>query len=369
MPENLQSKNEFVTCHHCGLISQKVDLGKYKKAICSRCQSALYYKYSNKNFRLAFFYAVTALILFIPANIYPMMTFELAGNVFSATFLQSAQILQAQGYSFVSLVVFLTAIVFPIINSFVVIIIYLEKTKKISIIKEISLKKVYSFTKASSFIEVYLLALLVGYIKLVDISDVTVHSSIYYFIAYIVFFMLSMNQIHSTQEYHFKHEISNSYNWTFSLILTGLILYIPANYFTMMNISKFGIVTPDTIMSGIINLATHEMLHIAIVVFVASIIIPLFKLLGMLFILLSIKFNFYNNKIMLLKLYKFIESIGKWSILDVYMVALLISYVKDESIAFIEPGIAITFFTVVIIATMLATSLFDTKLIWKKNAQ
>ena len=367
MQEDIQTKSNFITCHHCGLTSQKVDLGRYKKAICSRCQSSLYHKYSNKNFKLAFIYAITSLLLFIPSNIYPMMTFELAGNVFSATFLESAQILQAQGYSFVSLIVFLTAIVFPIINSFVIVIIYLEKTNKIDIIKNRSLKKVYSFTKSSSFIEVYLLALLVGYIKLVDISDVTVHSSIYYFIGYVIFFILSMKQIHTTQEYHFKHEIPNSYNWSFSLIVTGLILYVPANYFTMMNISKFGFVTPDTIMSGIINLATHDMLHIAIIVFVASIIIPLFKLLGMLFILLSIKFNFYNNKITLLKLYKFIEAIGKWSILDVYMVALLISYVKDESIAFIEPGIAVTFFTIVILVTMVATSLFDTKLIWNKN--
>jgi paraquat-inducible protein A len=296
-----------------------------------------------------------------------MLTFELAGNVFSATFLQSAQILQQQGYSFVSLVVFLTAIVFPIINSVVIIFIYLEKTDKIDIIKSKSLKKVYSFTKSTSFIEVYLLALLVGYIKLVDISDVTVHTSIYFFIGYVLFFILSMSQIHTTQEFHYKHEIQNSYNWSFALIVTGLILYIPANYFTMMNISKFGFVTPDTIMSGIINLATHDMLHIAIIVFIASIIIPLFKLLGMLFILLSIKFNFYNNKITLLKLYKFIEIIGKWSILDVYMVALLISYVKDESIAFIEPGVAVTFFTVVILVTMVATSLFDTKLLWNNN--
>ena len=135
----------------------------------------------------------------------------------------------------------------------------------------------------------------------------------------------------------------------------------------MMYVSKFGFVTPDTILSGIMSLATHDMLLIAIIVFIASIIIPLFKLLGMLFILLSIRFNLYNNKIYLLKLYKFIQFIGKWSILDIYMVALLISYVKDESIAYVEAGSAATFFTLVIIVTMIATETFNTKIIWEKN--
>lgn len=355
------------TCHHCGLESEKVDLNGYKKALCPRCFSPIYYKHSENNYTLAFIFAITSLIFFIPSNIYPIFTFELAGNEYSATFIQSAIALHDQGFNFVSFIVLLTAIIFPIINSFIIILIYLNQKEKTEYINKESLKKVYSFTKTYSFIEVYLLALLVSYIKLVDISHVIIHASIYYFLAYIIFFLLSIRKIHSTQEYVPGKRVSNSLS--LSLIITGLILYIPANYFTMMNISKFGFITPDTIMSGIISLATHNMLPIAIIVFIASIIIPLFKLLGMLFILLSIKFDFFKHKILLLKLYKFIEAIGKWSILDVYMVAFLISYVKDESIAYIEAGSAATFFTLVVIITMFATSLFDTKLIWNKNEQ
>jgi len=365
-----KTKNEITTCHHCGQKNQKVDLGKYKKGLCSRCFSTIYYDHSKENFTLAVIYAITALILFIPANIYPIMTFELVGNEFSITFIQSAITLQEQGFNFVSLIIYLTAFVFPIMNSFIIIAIYLHKKGIVDFIKIKSLNRVYNFTKKTSFIEVYLLALLVGYIKLIDISDVTIHSNIYFFIAYIVFFLLSMNKIHTTQEYISKKTFKNSYALTFSLLLTGLILYIPANYFTMMHISKFGNISPDTIMSGIISLANNEMLLIAIIVFIASIVIPLFKLLGMLFILLSMKFNFYNNrinKIYKLKLYKFIELIGKWSILDIYMVALLTSLVKEESIAFIEAGSAATYFTLVILVTIVATTTFDTKLIWNKN--
>ena len=367
MEKIAKSIGDCVSCHRCGLISQKIDLGKYKKGLCPRCYSTLYYKDTKDNLKLAFIYAVTALIFFIPSNIFPMMTFELAGNEFSTTFIQSAIILHEQGYNFVSFVVFLTAIIFPILNSAIIILIYLQKIGKVDGILESSLKKVYNFTKKTSFIEVYLLALLVGYIKLVDISSVTVHTNIYFFIAYVCFFVLSIRKVHLTQDFVLGVTIQNSYVLSLCLVITGLLLYVPANLFTMMNISKFGFVTPDTIMSGIISLATNDMLLIAIIVFIASIVIPLFKLLGMLFILLSIKFNIYNNKIYILKLFKFIQVIGKWSILDIYMVALLVSYVKDESVAYVEAGSAATFFTLVIVVTMLAAESFDTKLIWEKN--
>ncbi len=366
------TKTKNIICHHCGQVNQKVDLGVYKKGLCSQCYSILYYKHSSGNYKLAFIYAITALILFIPSNFYPVMTFELVGNEFSVTFVESAITLHNQGYNFVSLVIYLTAFVFPLINSFIIIAIYLTKTKVINFIHTDSLNKIYNFTKKTSFIEVYLLAILVGYIKLIDISDVTIHSNIYFFIGYIIFFLLSMDKIHATQKFVKKRTFSNSYSLTFSLIIAGLVLYIPANYFTMMNISKFGVITPDTIMSGIMSLANNDMLLIAIIVFIASIVIPLFKLFGMLFILLSMKFNFYNNrinKIYKLKLYNFIETIGKWSILDIYMVALLTSLVKEESIAFIEAGSAATYFTIVIIITMVATTTFDTKLIWNENEQ
>ncbi|RDX33916.1 hypothetical protein DZA31_00185 [Arcobacter sp. HD9-500m-PIT-SAG02] len=361
---------KFTICHHCGQENQIVDLGSYKKGLCSQCFSSLYYKHSKLNFKFAFIYALTALILFIPSNIYPIMSFELVGNEFSVTFIQSAIALHDQGFDFVSLVIFLTAFVFPIMNSFVVITIYLKKIGILDFIKFKSLNKMYNFTKKTSFVEVYLLAIVVGYIKLDDISDVIIHDNIYFFIAYIIFFRLSMNNIHTTREFLSKKKFGNSYSLTFALIITGLLLYIPANYFTMMNISKFGNITPDTIMSGIMSLANNGMIEIAIIIFIASIVIPLFKLLGMLFILLSMKYNFYNNrinKIYKLKLYKFIDFIGKWSILDIYMVALLTSLIKEESIAFIEAGSAVTYFTMVILITIVATTTFDTKLIWNKN--
>ncbi len=361
---------KFTICHHCGQENQIVDLGSYKKGLCSQCFSSLYYKHSKLNFKFSFIYALTALILFIPSNIYPIMSFELVGNEFSVSFIQCAIALHDQGFDFVSLVIFLTAFVFPIMNSFVVITIYLKKIGILDFIKFKSLNKMYNFTKKTSFVEVYLLAIVVGYIKLDDISDVIIHDNIYFFIAYIIFFRLSMNNIHTTREFLSKKKFGNSYSLTFALIITGLLLYIPANYFTMMNISKFGNITPDTIMSGIMSLANNGMIEIAIIIFIASIVIPLFKLLGMLFILLSMKYNFYNNrinKIYKLKLYKFIDFIGKWSILDIYMVALLTSLIKEESIAFIEAGSAVTYFTMVILITIVATTTFDTKLIWNKN--
>ena len=177
-----KNRFKFTICHHCGLKNQKVDLHNYKKGLCSQCFSTIYYKHSPDNFRLAFIYTLTALILFIPANIYPILTFHLLGNDYSTTFIGSAITLYQQDFVFVAIIIVLTAFLFPLINSFVIIAIYLKKANIIDFITFKSLNSIYNFTKKTSFIEVYLLTLLIGYIKLIEISDVTIHLNALFFI-------------------------------------------------------------------------------------------------------------------------------------------------------------------------------------------
>lgn len=347
--------------------NENIPIEESTKVLCGRCHSTLYEKYNENNLYKSLCFALAALILFIPAQLYPVLTFELVGAQYTTTIFESALVLYNLEYYLLALVIVLSAIVFPLINSVLILLIYLQNSYGLYFFQKRSLYKFFLFIKTVSLVEVYLLAFVVAYIKLADISDVYFNTSFYFFIAYIVCYYFSNKTLHFTKIYKFEKKIPESYNISLALVFTGLILYIPANILTMMNISKFGDITPDTILSGVISLIDSDMYLVAIVVFVASIIIPLFKLLGMLFLLLSIRFNFYRNKIMKLRLYRFIESIGKWSILDIYMMGILCAVVKSESVAYIEPGLASVYFTTVVLTTMLATATFDTKLIWNNN--
>lgn len=363
------SENKFykVNCFYCGLPSQRVELSRKEIALCPRCNSKVDESFSKNTFYRALAFAIAALILLLPSHVYPILSFELNGILYSTTFFESAQVLLQQGYGILGVVVFLTAIVFPILLLLTIIFIILDRLKFINYKHKRSIYRLYLFTKISSFIEVFLIALLVAYIKLIDISNVVVHNTLYYFIGAVLFYSLSRRNLNVTRTHILIKKVPNSLNISFALAITGLILYIPSNIFPIMNISKFGVIKPDTIMSGVISLMNNNMLPIAIIVFLASIIVPLFKILGMIYIIFSVKYTQLKNKIFILKLYKFIEAIGKWSVLDIYMIALMAALVREESIAYVEPGIASIYFTLVVFITIISAETFDTKLIWERD--
>lgn len=107
-----------------------------------------------------------------------------------------------------------------------------------------------------------------------------------------------------------------------------------------------------------------ESYFIAIVIFTASVAIPMIKLVGLLFIFISLKINIkMENKTKNL-IFKFIEAIGKWSMIDIYVVAILASIVQLDEIFNIKGGIAATSFALMVILTMIAANRFDTRIIW-----
>ncbi len=353
-------------CYYCGERSKKIPLKKNEIALCPRCGSKIYENHSAINYDKALLYALASLILLIPSNLYPILTFELNSIEYSTTFFTSALTLYNQGFGILSLVIFLTAIVFPVLLLLSIVTIVLDKKRFINLEHKKELLKLYSFARKMSFLEIFLLALVVAYIKLIDISTVIIHNNIFLFIGAVIFYILAKQNITITRISILDKNISNSYHISFALATTGLILYVPANFLPIMNISEFGVVTPDTIISGVISLLKSEMYPVALVVFFASVVIPLFKIVGMLYILISIKYKRTVTNNLKLRLYKFIEVIGKWSVLDIYMIALLVALVKEESIAYVEAGSASIFFTLVVFTTMLSTEMFDTKLLWKR---
>ena len=156
----------------------------------------------------------------------------------------------------------------------------------------------------------------------------------------------------------------NSLTRTWALLITAAILYIPANLLPIMTINSMGQGAPSTIMAGVIDLVHYGMFPIATVVFVASIIVPTFKLVGLALLLLSVQRHQPLSARQRIIMYRFIEFIGRWSMLDIFVIAILVAVVNFGRLASIEANLGAVAFASVVILTMLAAVTFDPRLIW-----
>ncbi|MGF6112008.1 paraquat-inducible membrane protein A [Pseudomonas sp. ADAK2] len=156
----------------------------------------------------------------------------------------------------------------------------------------------------------------------------------------------------------------NSLMRTWALLVTAAILYIPANVLPIMTVSSLGKGDPSTIMSGVIQLVQHGMIPIAAVVFIASILVPTFKLVGIALLLFSVQRRQPLSARQRIVMYRFIEFIGRWSMLDIFVIAILVAVVNFGRLASVEANLGAIAFASVVILTMLAAVTFDPRLIW-----
>ncbi|MDR2319280.1 MAG: paraquat-inducible protein A [Pseudomonas sp.] len=156
----------------------------------------------------------------------------------------------------------------------------------------------------------------------------------------------------------------NSIIRTWALLITASILYIPANLLPIMTVSTLGQGSGDTIMSGVITLLKHGMVPIAAVVFIASILVPTFKLVGIGLLLYSVQRRQPLSARQRILMYRFIEFIGRWSMLDIFVIAILVAVVNFGRIASVEANLGAVAFATVVVLTMLAALTFDPRLIW-----
>jgi paraquat-inducible protein A len=156
----------------------------------------------------------------------------------------------------------------------------------------------------------------------------------------------------------------NSISRTWALLLAAFIFYIPANVLPITTITSLGKQQSDTIMSGVIYFMATGMWPIALVIFAASIFVPLLKLFILAFLLISVHRKSTWRPRDRTRLYRVIESIGRWSMLDIYVVTILVALVKLGALATIEAGPGAVFFAAVVVMTIFASMSFDPRLIW-----
>ncbi|GAB2874245.1 paraquat-inducible protein A [Microbulbifer echini] len=158
--------------------------------------------------------------------------------------------------------------------------------------------------------------------------------------------------------------IDGSLMLTWALTITGVLLLLPANVLPIMSVIYLGAGEPSTIISGVMQLYNSGMWGIALVVFVASIAVPVMKLLGLVLLLVQIQLRLHFVPSQAMKIYRVVSGIGRWSLLDLFMISILVALVDMGFIAQVAAGPGSTAFASVVVVTMMAARSFDPRLIW-----
>ncbi len=156
----------------------------------------------------------------------------------------------------------------------------------------------------------------------------------------------------------------NSIHRTWALVMAAFVFYIPANVLPVTTVISLGKGQSDTIMSGVIYFIKSGMWPIALVIFVASVFVPLLKLLLLTFLLITVQRKSKWRQKDRTRLYRITEVIGRWSMVDIFVVTILVALVNLGALATIHAGPGAIFFCAVVIITMFAAMSFDPRLIW-----
>jgi paraquat-inducible protein A len=154
---------------------------------------------------------------------------------------------------------------------------------------------------------------------------------------------------------------------TWAWLIAAALCYVPANLLPIMKVTSLGRAQADTIMSGVVYLLLHGMWPLAVVVFTASVFVPLLKLAILLTLLISVHRASRWRPVDRTRLYRITEAIGRWSMVDIFVVTILVALVRLGNLATVEAQTGAVFFGAVVVLTMLAAESFDPRLIWDRS--
>ena len=160
----------------------------------------------------------------------------------------------------------------------------------------------------------------------------------------------------------------HSIQYTWALVIAAAICYVPANLLPVLTTTALGSSDSDTIMGGVVLLYTTGSWPLALIVLVASVMVPLGKLIALGYLLIVVQRGWAGGRRERTRLYRMVEFIGRWSMLDVFVDTFTVALVQLQPLMSVEPGPGVLFFAAVVVLTMIAAKSFDPRLIWRQGA-
>lgn len=164
--------------------------------------------------------------------------------------------------------------------------------------------------------------------------------------------------------HHIRSRDDTSLQRVWAYLLVGLMCYVPANLYPMLSTRTLTHVEESTIIGGAVELAHHGSWGVAAIILFASVVIPIAKFLAVAFLAISVRQPSSVSAHQRQVLFEIVEYIGRWSMIDIFVVAIMSSLVQLNTLAAITPGIASLFFALSVIFTMLSAQAFDSRFIW-----
>jgi paraquat-inducible protein A len=409
----------LLACRDCGQIHRVgADLPRRRGLLCRRCGAHLWRLPAfGRADPLAF--AATAAILFLLANAFPLFEISVAGDRRSSLMASGAAALARYGgdVSAVGVLVAMISLAVPALGIGLMAIALgrLNSTPRPGATPRQWLAAVWRLVlhlRPWSMLDVYLLGAVVAYTRLGQLGQVAIAAGGYalaalVFVQVLVEQSLGRQRVWNAVEDPAKHTPAAGEPWvlclecelvvavrtadgdrrhcprcgarlvprrhrslatTAALTAAGFILYLPANLFPVLTITRFGRTDTYTILGGVRDLAEAGLWPLALLVLVASIIVPALKLVGLTWCLIAIRLRSAWLLRQRTAFYRFIDFIGRWSNIDVFMVSIVTALVQFGNLTSIEPGSGIASFAAVVVLTMIATRAFDPRLMWDAAA-
>ena len=401
----------LIACHDCDLIQRVGPVPEGGAVRCSRCDAMLFQNKPNSLER-SLALTLTSLILFVLANTFPFLGFKIGALVHETNLITGIHELYIQGKWPMATVVFLTTIAVPALQ--MICLLYVLIPLKMNRLPR-KAKQVFRFIlymKPWGMVEVFMIGILVAYVKLAKMATIVPGIAAFAFMALVFVLTASMAAMdehliwgiipyrapgyptrRNTADAplincHICHLLCrpsslnglemicprcgaplhrrkpNSISRTWALVLGALIFYIPANVLPITVVTSLGHKEADTIISGVIYFLTSGSWPIALVIFAASICVPMMKLVSLSYLLISVQSKSKWRPEDRTRLYRITEVVGRWSMIDVFVVTILVALVNVGALATIDAGPAAVYFCAVVITTMFAAMSFDPRLIW-----
>ena len=407
-PDFTHATYRLVRCIECDatVSVRRPQEGEY--AQCPRCHHKLQ-SGSRWSLKRCSLIALSILILMPFALGYPLLSLDLLGTKIDASVWKGIWKMAVEGYSYTAFMIFICAVLMPV--SFAILVIMLQLSKLLKI-KPRNVLFFVGYIKPWVMFDVYLVALGVTMFKVREYAtlEVDVYLIAFVFTALLttlLFIKINLDDLwhdfypeqkpvtksdkplelctacdytffKEDQEYDHHHraicprcasliEIPESVKLqrVWATLVAGIIMLFPANLLPISGVYLTGSLSQDTLMSGVMSFISMGSYFVAFVVFFASIFVPVSKILIMLYLLASVHFKWRHSIKWQMRLLHIIHFVGRWSMLDLFVLALMMSLVTRGQIINFTVGPAAFYFGAAVFLTMISTSQFDSRLIWK----
>ena len=403
--------DQWMLCPQCDLMTQLPSLTPGSKANCPRCNTTLVMNWDEPRKRPTG-YALAALFMLVLANLFPFVNMHVAGMSSEITLMRIPQVMVSVDYSSLATLFMLFVQTVPALC--MVIILLLVNSVRLSVPLKRLLARVLFQIKAWGMAEIFLAGVLVSFVKLMAYGDIGIGTS---FIPWCLFCLLQLRAFQCVDRRWMWERIAplpalpakpiagvsglqqnlrscgcctavlaaeqqvcprcgtvghvrrrHSLQWTMALLLTSLLLYIPANLMPIMITDSLGSKITSTIMAGVVLLWSEGSYPVAMVIFVASIMVPSLKMLAIGWLCWDAngKSKPHQDSERMHKIYAVVEFVGRWSMIDVFVIAVLSALVRMGQIMNIYPATGALLFALVVILTMFSAMTFDPRLTWDR---